>query len=101
MKNVKRNNLYILLVFLLLLPLVVFYFLYPLFMRFSNDMFLNKLYRIMMEKEINFSVILNIRILLKGFLFSFFLSVLWFPPTLAVRRLYCKYILHIKDPPIF
>lgn len=81
-----------------LIPLGIFYFIYNPVMNYCQEHYLQPLYVYMMSRDVSFDFALNIRILLKGFIFTVLLCLCWFPFTLAARYLYYRLILNVRKP---
>ena len=86
---------------LFLIPLGVFYLIYTPVMAWSQDHILQPLYVHLFDKGYDISFIINMRILVKGFIFTVLLALCWFPSTLLMRYLYFRIVEHKRDAGIF
>ena len=86
---------------LFLIPLGVFYFIYPPVMTWCQVHILQPLYFYLFDKGYDISFVINMRILVKGFIFTVLLAVCWFPSTLLMRYLYFRIVEHRRDAGIF
>ena len=86
---------------LFLLPLAVFYLIYTPVMAWSQEHILQPFYFYLFNKGYDVSFIINMRILVKGFIFTVLLAICWFPSTLLMRYLYFRIVEHRRDAGVF
>ena len=86
---------------LFLIPLSIFYFIYPPAMAWSQEHILQPFYFRLMDKGYDITFAINMRILVKGLIFAVLLAVCWFPFTLLMRYLYYRLVEHKKHPGLF
>ncbi len=98
-RNFRRYFRWALLLFLI--PLGVFYVLYTPVMAWSQEHILQPLYLFLFEKGYDISFIINMRILVKGFIFTVLLAICWFPFTLLMRHLYYRIVEHKNKQGLF
>ncbi|MCQ2604320.1 MAG: hypothetical protein MJ215_04665 [Spirochaetia bacterium] len=75
---------------LFFLPLAIFWFIYPAVMNFSQEHILLPVYKSLLSKGTSITFAINMRILIKGFIFTVVLGSLWFPFTLLARQVYLR-----------